>query len=159
MIPTLNLRKVKPEDIDSIVDIDKVFGPDAFSKYVFEDYIEDCIDYNGFFYALEVEGVLVGYIIVIHGLDSAYNIESIAIRPEFQKTNCGKFVLETIESFIVRDGGSRISLHVSDKNLRARKFYEKFGYQYTGIEHKHFYIDGTTALGMEKILIPLDTLD
>lgn len=150
MLPTLSLRKVKAEEIDTIVDIDKIFGPDAFSKYMFEDYMEECNEDNGFFYVLEVEGVLAGYIIAVHDFDGAYIIESIAIRSEFQKVGYGKFLLETIENLIRREGGDEIKLQVSDKNTSARKLYENFGYQYIGNEQEKFYLDGSAALSMKK---------
>ena len=154
MVPTLSLRRVRIKDLPRILEIEKQFYADAFTIDIFEDYEFESKMGLGFFEVLEVGGVIAGYAIAIDHLDGTYNIESIAIAPEFQGKQYSVYMVEVLENFIKRDSRAEaITLEVAETNTKARNLYEKFGYHYTDKKIERFYLDGTTALVMKKDLI------
>jgi len=146
MIPTLNLRNVRHKDLTRILEIEQQFYADAFTIDIFEEYMEYAV-----FRVLEADGVIAGYVIAIYTTEDKYNIESIAVAPEFQGKQYSVYMVEVLENIIKRENAKAITLEVSETNVKARQLYEKLGYMYTGIKKEQFYQDGGTALLMEKV--------
>lgn len=60
-------------------------------------------------------------------------IYDIVIKEPFRGWGCGSQVLELLENMMAEQHVQRIELHVFGDNTRARKLYQKMGYQVVGM--------------------------
>jgi [ribosomal protein S18]-alanine N-acetyltransferase len=84
------------------------------------------------------------------GVAGSPYIKSIAVYPEFRGTGTGTALLSYAED-LFRDKARYIFICVSSFNHRARKLYERFGFQVAG-ELKDYIIDGASEILMQKRL-------
>jgi len=93
-----------------------------------------------------------GGIIIIdpRGIAGSPYVKSIAVFPEFRGQGIGKKLLLLAEE-LFRKNAKHIFICVSSFNLRARRLYEKCGYEAVG-EFKDYIIDGESEILMHKRL-------
>ncbi|WP_457622882.1 ribosomal protein S18-alanine N-acetyltransferase [Persephonella sp.] len=94
----------------------------------------------------EVIGFLFGEIIYTEG-----NINLIVVKKEFQRSGIGSVLLENFLNECMDSNVDTVFLEVSDKNSKAIKFYEKFGFSVIHIR-KGYYKDGSNGLIMRLYL-------
>jgi ribosomal-protein-alanine N-acetyltransferase len=149
----LNQRKATLNDLPFILQIEnEQFGLDAFPEKDFIEAIDPQENIGEYvIQVLEVEGIIVGYIMASRFTKENFYIESIAISSDFHNRGCGKYMMSIIESHLKNKTNS-ITLQVSADNKSAKHLYEKLGYQYTGEITENFYSDGSSALSMIKYI-------
>jgi len=93
-----------------------------------------------------------GGIIIIdpRGIAGSPYVKSIAVFPEFRGQGIGKRLLLFAEELFRKDS-KHIFICVSSFNLRARKLYEKCGFEAVG-EFKDYIINGASEILMHKRL-------
>ena len=84
------------------------------------------------------------------GIAGSPYIKSIAVYPEFRSQGIGTKLLTFAED-LFRNNSKHIFICVSSFNHRARKLYEKCGYQAAG-EFKNYIIEGASEILMHKRL-------
>lgn len=83
-----------------------------------------------------------------HGIAGSPYIKSIAVYPDFRGEGIGTMLLSFAED-IFRAEAKHIFICVSSFNKRARKLYERFGFQAAG-EFRDFIIEGASEILMHK---------
>jgi len=74
-----------------------------------------------------------GFAIIQWKKDHSY-ITQIAVKPSHQNRGIGPVLLEECERRVFELGGPHmLELHVAEDNARARKVFETFGFEYTGV--------------------------
>lgn len=103
-----------------------------------------------FFYILEIQDKLVGYVIFWIFKDESH-IANIAIHPEFRKMGYGEQLLNWVFDFCRERSVASVSLEVSEVNEAARQLYSKMGFKNVGRRAK-YYENNFDALILTKIL-------
>jgi ribosomal protein S18 acetylase RimI-like enzyme len=93
-----------------------------------------------------------GGIIILdpHGIAGSPYVKSIAVFPEFRGKGIGKKLLSFTEELFRKDA-KHVFICVSSFNQRARRLYERCGYEAVG-EFKDYIIDGASEILMHKRL-------
>lgn len=104
-------------------------------------FYETCSD--GFIVA-EVNGFVVGFVVGFLSSETTGRIFSLAVHPSYQNRKLGSALLKDIIQVFRRIGVSEIILEVRKGNVKARKFYERNGFNQTGVVEK-YYNDGESA--------------
>jgi ribosomal protein S18 acetylase RimI-like enzyme len=118
------IRKATLEDLESILEIEKTFGAEAFTRRSLRYHIVNqktlVIDDNG----------VRGYSIVLARKGSAKaRLYSIAIAEPYRGYGYGQALLKASESFAISSFGAiGMTLEVAESNRVARRFYSDFGY-------------------------------
>ena len=56
-------------------------------------------------------------------------VSMLGVRPEFQRQNCGKYLLAACEEFSRWKGMKTLALEVSRKNINGMEFYRHLGFR------------------------------
>jgi len=67
--------------------------------------------------------------------DGEMIVDMLAVRREFRGRGIGRGLLEWVSGFAKDRGYNRLRLHVTDRNHRAKSFYEDVGFREEGYEH------------------------
>ncbi len=141
----LKIRNVTNDDLRSFVDIYRLAyrGLEEYAytstkdiKHYFRWLINR--DRDGFFVA-EVDGKPVGFVACDANWVSFYEneemgeIHEIFVHPEWQGRGIGSALLSKALDYAKRRGRRMAGLWVGVGNVRAKKFYEKFGFKEAGI--------------------------
>lgn len=101
----------------------------------------------------EIAGFVV---LVMRGLFVGF-VQSLAVRPDIRGQGVGASLMEFTERRVF-DEFPNVFLAVSSFNTRARRFYERLGYEAVG-ELKDLLIRGETEILMRKTIGPLSEFD
>lgn len=142
------LRPMRLEDIPTVGNLEQeLFPVDAWPLELFFDEFAQAETRQ--YLIAEVEGHLVGYCGVMVVATTA-DIQTIGVLPEFEGRGIGSAMLTELLAEARRRGARETLLEVREDNPRARKLYEKFGF-----EHIHtrrgYYRDGVSAEVMRLI--------
>lgn len=139
---TFTLRPMRLHDIPAVGSLEqKLFPVDAWPLELFFDEFEQTETRK--YVIAEVEGQLVGYCGVMV-LGTTADIQTIGVLPEYEGQGIGTAMLTSMLEEARRRGAREILLEVREDNPRARRLYERFGF-----EHIHtrrgYYRDGVSA--------------
>jgi ribosomal-protein-alanine N-acetyltransferase len=139
-----SVRRACPADLSRILAIERAgFGEWAWDRKLFAEYARVCGDC---FLVAEEGSRVVGYCIGCITRGTAH-IESIAVaRPVRGKGAANTLLRALLRRFRSR-GAERVSLMVKESNLRARAFYERYGFRRVRRVPK-YYEDGEPGLLM-----------
>ncbi len=76
---------------------------------------------------------------------------TIDILPEFRREHIGWRLYQTLEVWLIAQGGTWVELHVAVDNTPAIHFYERLGYSMIA-RIQRYYLETVDAWKMEKIL-------
>ena len=111
----------------------------------------NCHDAEYQLYIAKIHGEPAGIIILDpRGVAGSPYIKSIAVFPEYRGRGVGSGLLSYVES-LSGERSKHIFICVSSFNHRARKLYERCGYEFAG-EFKDYIIDGASEILMHKRL-------
>ncbi|MFW9922752.1 MAG: GNAT family N-acetyltransferase, partial [Candidatus Thorarchaeota archaeon] len=115
------------------------------------------------FYVVEIDGVIIGFIICVPKSDTLYEIFTLNVHPEWRKKGLGTSLMLKIEEIISTsilkvlkeypdskiDRTYSIELVVYEKNIAALELYKKLGYQI--VENlKNYYRFNRHGIKMRK---------
>ncbi|MGY5853054.1 MAG: GNAT family N-acetyltransferase [Candidatus Thorarchaeota archaeon] len=129
------IRTMTLEDWSTYCEIDKDIFPDDVQD---EEFFKKCLEREGFF-ALDLNGQLVGMLILsLFGEDDAH-LARIGIASEHQGKGYGRILLRyAIEWFRRKENVNRVHLYTQDFNTTAQGLYTKFGFNQTGTTWHYF---------------------
>ena len=145
----ITLRTFKPEDFDTLYEIDQAcYEPAvAYSKRELRAYLRftgsDCL-------VAETETQIAGFCISARRDESGY-IVTIDVLPQFRRHRLGTKLLNEIERRLVANGVREITLETATDNDSAVAFWTKHGYRIRGVK-KNYYPGGRDAFAMSKTL-------
>ena len=140
----IDIRYLKEEDIDGIVEIENLSFKVPWSRKSFEDDIaNDMTIYLGAF----VGGTPVGYMGLWDILDEGH-VTNIAVHPDYRNRGIATALVDRmIEETEKRDIGA-ITLEVRRSNDIAIGLYKKFGFKEAGIRKRYYSDNNEDAIIM-----------
>jgi ribosomal-protein-alanine N-acetyltransferase len=142
----VNFEKVKLEDIDEMLKIEKKSFHSHWSRQTFID--EFSAD-NGHYVAIKDGGRILGYSGFRYVLDEGH-ITTLAVSPKFRKKGIGtKLIAQLIEDAKVK-GLKKLYLEVRQSNVAAQKIYKKFGFKVLDRRREYYQHPGEDALVMQN---------
>ena len=143
---------MKEEDVDRIVEIERLSFTTPWSKYAFLSEIYSQPISCPFVIEDSRKNKIIGYVIYWIIGDEAH-INNIALHPEFRGQGIGEYVLRKIIELIKKAGAKFISLEVRPSNIPARKLYQKLGFRLEAIRKNYYINPREDALILVKDLI------
>lgn len=138
------IRKFKPQDFQWVIDIErKVF--DEHDPYLYMQFYET---YPESFIIAEINGFVVGYVAGFMAKEGVGRVFSLAVHPMYQNRGVGGNLLKEVIWVLQRFGVNEIILEVRSGNIKARRFYERYGFRQIGIKEK-YYNDAENACLMK----------
>lgn len=133
------IRPAVAADVEAIVELDRIFGADAWSaEQVTDDLrLRDVV-------VAERDGRVVGYAIVSVAGDVA-DLLRIAVDPEQRRTGTASDLLADVERRASGAGADRVIVEVAATNAGAQAFYAARGYAEIA-RRRAYYSDGDDAL-------------
>jgi [ribosomal protein S18]-alanine N-acetyltransferase len=137
MNDSLVIRLMQEEDIDQIVEIEKLSFATPWSKESFYNELHN----NQFatYLVLEDEEKIIGYCGVWIIVDEAH-ITNIAVLPDYRGKKLGDALLANVIKTAKEMGARSVTLEVRVSNIVAQNLYRKFGFENGGIR-KGYYTD------------------
>ncbi|MCD6348786.1 MAG: GNAT family N-acetyltransferase [Candidatus Korarchaeota archaeon] len=156
MLQGYKIRPFRPEDLEEVERINRVFLPENYPSYFF---IENYRRFPSSFLVAESEsGEVVGY--VMCRVESYYvrvatlllgHVLSIAVSRRHRRKGIGKALMVEAERGLVSYGADAVYLEVRVSNEPAIKLYEGLSYRKLGVIPS-YYADGEDAYLMYKML-------
>jgi ribosomal-protein-alanine N-acetyltransferase len=140
----VKIRKLKPSDIEKIIEIEKVSFPvDAYSEKRLSNL---CHCKSSGFAIATMHSQPVAYLLACPKRPKM-NIVSMAVDPEYRKLGIGKNLINFAIEKSKRMHLKEVSLEVKAVNKKAIRFYKKMGFETTEVLRK-YYKDGKSARRM-----------
>ncbi|HLO12065.1 MAG TPA: ribosomal protein S18-alanine N-acetyltransferase [Pseudoneobacillus sp.] len=137
MNDSLLFRLMREEDIDQIVNIEKLSFATPWSKEAF--YNELYKNQFATYLVIEDGEKIIGYCGVWIVVDEAH-ITNIAVLPEYRGRKLGEALLSKVIQMAKELGAKSMTLEVRVTNIIAQNLYRKFGFENGGIR-KGYYTD------------------
>ncbi|MEZ5312995.1 MAG: ribosomal protein S18-alanine N-acetyltransferase [Thermoanaerobaculia bacterium] len=148
--PAVSFRPATVGDAEAMAELEAISLPDAWNRAEFSGSLGETASRG---LLAEAEGALVGLVLFRHAADEA-EILRLAIDPAWRRAGIGG---ELVGRALL-DGGSRgaatFHLEVRERNLPARRLYERLGFAETG-RRPRYYGDGEDAILYRRELPPL----
>lgn len=130
----LKIRKMRVEDLERVLEIERASFPNPWSRNAFLYEIESNVSYP---WVIEMDGKIVGYSVHWLILDEAH-LSNIAIDPSVRRRGIGRFVLEKVIESVKKMGAKFLTLEVRVSNTSAISLYTKMNFKVVGIR-KNYY--------------------
>lgn len=141
---TISFDSAKIEDLDRIAKIEnESIMTNKISKEDFAHYI-DSEDHKVF--VAKINDSVIGFILL--EITDEINIYSVAVDEKYRNIGLATKFVEQAKVLAKQNGIQKLSLEVSDNNLRAYLLYEKLGFVVRRIR-KNYYADKSNAIEME----------
>ncbi len=132
MTQKVDITTAKPEDVQTISEIEKMIFSDPWNERSLLESIES--DHEIIFVA-KLDDKIIGYVIASFVFDEA-NINRIAVLPEYRGRKTGTFLLNELEKHLSQT--EVFNLEVRESNIYAINMYTDKGYETVG-KRKRFY--------------------
>lgn len=146
------IRPVRQRDLDRIEVIEAAsFGADAYDRNLFADYTRIC---GGLFLVADAGTKVIGYSITAlpaRWAGKRAELVSVAVHPAYLGKGAAAALLESTLRRLRRRSVARLTLTVKVTNLRARAFYDKYGFRKLR-RVPEYYEDGQDGLLLFKDL-------
>jgi ribosomal protein S18 acetylase RimI-like enzyme len=86
--------------------------------------------------------------------EGLFHVVAMWVAPETRGRGVGRFLLETLETWIAECGGTTAELMVAESSLPARRLYESAGYRPDGASKLSEHTPGLEYVGMRKPVGP-----
>ncbi len=158
MLETFELRKFTPNDLQSVMQINRETLPENYSDYFFMDLFER---FPETFVVAEEEGKIAGYIMCrievglsnfgLGGLIRKGHVVSIAVLPRYRRRGIAQALLNMAMEGMRFYKGKQCYLEVRVTNDAGVALYKKLGFEISRTVHG-YYSDGEDAYVMSKKL-------
>lgn len=132
--PRLKLRRMRREDLDKVLEIERKSFPNPWSRNAFLYEIESEVSFP---WVIELDNQIVGYSVHWLILDEAH-LSNIAVDPAHRRKGIGRFILEKIIDSVKKKGAKFLTLEVRVSNTGAISLYTKMNFRVVGIR-KNYY--------------------
>jgi ribosomal-protein-alanine N-acetyltransferase len=158
MLETYNLRKFSLNDLQSVMQINRVCLPENYTDFFFVDLFHR---FPELFIVAESAGEVVGYIMCrletglsnlgLRGLVKKGHIVSVAVLPQHRRHGVGEALVTKALEAVKLYNAKQCYLEVRVSNDEAIRLYKKLGFEVTRTMHG-YYADGEGAYVMAKKL-------
>lgn len=130
----LEIRKMRPEDLDEVEAVEQKIFSQPWSKKGFEDALNQ---EAALYMTARMDGKLAGYCGLLQSFDEA-DITNVAVASEFRRQGVAAEMLRTLMLCGRERGILNFTLEVRAKNESALQLYEKLGFERAGVR-PNFY--------------------
>ncbi len=158
MQTTFTLRPFKPDDLETVININAVCLPENYSPYFFMNLYER---YPATFLVAEQENNVVGYVMCrietgltsfgLFGITKKGHVVSIAVLPQYRGEGVGTALIEEALKNMRFYKAKECYLEVRTSNIAAVNMYKKLGFQAVRTTQE-YYADSEDAYVMAKKL-------
>lgn len=145
----VNIRRMKIDDINEVVEIEKRCFPTPWTFNAFNHELKK--NKMAIYFVAELDGKVVGYCGAWHIVDE-FHITNVAVHPDFRGFKAGKTVVETLIENAYTKKIARITLEVRRSNLTAQTLYKDLGFKLGGVRKEYYDDNREDALIMWKEL-------
>ena len=142
----MEIRRMMPEDLDQVVEIENESFSRPWSKESFEDSLKKP-DY--IFVVADNRGIIVGYCGLYVVMGEA-NITNVAVKREYRSKGIGYIIIEDIIDRAKEIGATSMTLEVRKSNGTAIRLYEQIGFKNAGIRRGFYEAPKEDAVIMWK---------
>lgn len=147
---TIHIREMLPEDIPSIVRIERSSFSTPWSETSFQSEVHSRYSTTR---VAEFDGAVVGYLCVKQIADECHLMD-LAVHQDYRRMGIASELLADVLRDL-REGNCRhMYLEVRESNTAARRLYEKFGFRPVGIRKRYYLLPDEDALVMALELGP-----
>lgn len=143
----LKINELKPEDINSILNIQKELDIHILSK---QNILKDLTNSHFKYFVIKYNDTVVGYTSISYVSD--IEIESIVIKKDFQRLGIGNFLLNYIFTFAKLNNIQNIFLEVRNSNIAAINLYLKNGFKKINIRKNYYTNTNENAIILKKTI-------
>lgn len=143
----ITIRKMKQEDIEQCINIEKSHNIEILSREILEN---DLKKDSNYYLVATLNNTLVGYIGLSYVLDTA-DIISLVVKKDYTQKGIASLLLNEIISFCYKKEIKNIFLEVRKSNTPAQALYNKFRFLKIS-ERKKYYNNMEDAYIYTKIL-------
>ncbi len=144
----MNLRPMRDDDLDRILELEKEIFPEPWSRRFFP---ADPHRSGVLCLVAEADGQVVGYIVASG--KSRVHIANIAVIPGLRRRGIGRMMIRAAEEFGRSIGAGLFLLEVRESNRSARSFYRSLGFVGAGVK-QYYYSNGEDAILMKREILP-----
>ena len=127
------IRRLNPEDVDRIHQIEELAYPFPWTRGLFED----CLRAGYALFGLQIGKELAGYTIFSWAAGEAHLL-NLCIHPDWQHRGYGSLLLEYAINHVARHDNEAIYLEVRTSNTRAAKLYKNRGFRVIGSRRSYY---------------------
>ncbi|MBO2452226.1 ribosomal protein S18-alanine N-acetyltransferase [Actinomadura barringtoniae] len=140
------------DDLPAVMRLEhELFPEDAWSEQMLRGELDDQPRTRHYVVAETAEGEIIGYA----GLAAAggqADVQTIGVLPGHQGGGVGAALLTELLDEAVRRGSEAVFLEVRADNDRARRLYERFGFDRVGLRKRYYQPSGVDAIVMRRNL-------
>ncbi|MFN4133507.1 MAG: ribosomal protein S18-alanine N-acetyltransferase [Candidatus Hadarchaeales archaeon] len=145
-----SVREAEERDLKAILDIEYMCFPDPYPLSLLNRLLSM---YRSTFLVVEDDGGgVVGYVIGAVKWGKVGHVLAIGVNPSHRRKKIGSALMKEVLARFAKKGAEIAKLEVRKSNIGAREFYKKLGFL-ERYEIPYYYVDGETAVTMEKNLI------
>lgn len=144
------IREMRPEDISSVMTIERASFSDPWSQSEFEK----CLSFRDTYLFLTAESddhEVLGYVCYFSSGEEA-DIANVAVRKEARRSGVGYALMSKAVLYAQKSGVLRLFLEVRASNAPAIRLYEKCGFKAVGIRKGYYTDPNEDAILMRKTL-------
>lgn len=139
------IRKMVEDDIEEVVEIEKVAFSTPWSKEAFTTEINE--NHLAYYVVAELDKRVVAYGGIWLILNEGH-ITNIAVKEDHKGKGIGNKIVEGLIRYCIEKDIDNMTLEVRKSNLVAISLYEKYGFISYGIRPKYYADDGEDAIIM-----------
>ncbi|MFQ6128368.1 MAG: GNAT family N-acetyltransferase [Thermoplasmata archaeon] len=143
----LRIREFSPTDLKIVRSISQKALRERYSRDFFLRIYEW---WRSGFVVAEMSGTIVGVLVATKTTSTTARILILVVREGFRSRGIGTALINDFLNRIAGEGLRRVELEVRQSNLRARRFYQRFGFETIDLI-PGFYTDGEDAVKMVKV--------
>lgn len=132
--PWPTLRNLSAADLDAVMEIEPLAYPFPWSRGNVADSLGGAHRARGLF---EADGRLVAYALAMPGVDE-WHLLNLTVLPALHGLGLGRCLLDDLVEQARRDGSARVWLEVRASNDRARRLYERYGFEAVGLRRGYY---------------------
>ncbi|WP_432409596.1 ribosomal protein S18-alanine N-acetyltransferase [Wukongibacter sp. M2B1] len=139
------VREMTLDDLDDVMEIEKICFTTPWAKESFEKEIRD--NHLAKYLVIKYNGKIVGYGGMWTIIDEGH-ITNIAIHEDYRNKKLGSFLVESMIEYASNLGIRRMTLEVRESNIAAQSLYSKFGFESYGKRPKYYQDNDEDAIIM-----------
>lgn len=130
----LYIRKMKPEDLDGVFEVEKTAFPIPWPISSFEEELKNIL---ATYLVAEIDKKIVGYIGMWFIMDECH-ITNVAVHSEYRKQKIATKLVESMFKLCKEHATTYVTLEVRKQNLPAQSLYKKFGFIKEAVRREYY---------------------
>ena len=139
-----SIRAVSLDDLDDIIEIEKLSFVSPWTKRLFEETLISPISSS---FIMKKNRATLGYIILYSVADEAH-ILNIAVHPQYRGKGCASSLIKHVLDYFEEKDVHDFFLEVREGNIGAIRLYKRFGFEKIGKRKKYYSETNEDALVM-----------